>query len=215
MIRLIVILLLLSLAGHAEQRNCNLFNIKMDEEGCVSFYDYNRILNSGCENVPSCISVEIKETGEGKFYEKDPDLILDLLAQSTEFLIDERGYPHIKDIDLELLARLKLAYEERGYFFDDQLVISEIYYRFRTKDDPPKPKKKEYFKKENDEEKKRVIQVLDSSAFALLKNPKLKDIKIIFYNKNGRLSDSFMKEAEQYLLEKGVSRKQFQIKIVE
>lgn len=75
--------------------------------------------------------------------------------------------------------------------------------------------KKEYFKKEATEEKQKVIQILDGSALALLKNPKLKDIKIIFYNKNGKLSKQFISEAESYLLDKGVKKTQFQIKIIE
>ena len=77
----------------------------------------------------------------------------------------------------------------------------------------PKPEpKKEFFITESVEEKKKVIPVLDSSAFALLKNSKLKDIKIIFYNK-GALSKNFQKEAERYLLEKGVKKDQFKIEI--
>jgi hypothetical protein len=75
------------------------------------------------------------------------------------------------------------------------------------------PKKKEYFAKEASEEKKKVMPILDSSALAFLKNNKLKDIKIIFYNKDGKLSKEFLKEAEQYLLDKGVKREQFKIEI--
>jgi len=75
-----------------------------------------------------------------------------------------------------------------------------------------KPKKKEFFKKEEPEEKKKIIPILDSSAVALLKNSKLKNIKIIFYNK-GNLSKDFAKEAELYILEKGVKKDQFIIEI--
>lgn len=75
------------------------------------------------------------------------------------------------------------------------------------------PKKKEYFSKEAKEEKKKVIPILDSSAVAFLKNSNLKDIKIIFYNKDGKLSKEFLKEAEKYLLDKGVKREQFKIEI--
>ena len=74
-------------------------------------------------------------------------------------------------------------------------------------------KKKEYFSKEVAEEKKKIIPILDSSALAFLKNGKLKDIKIIFYNKDGKLSKQFLKEAEQYLLDKGVKKDQFIIEI--
>jgi hypothetical protein len=74
------------------------------------------------------------------------------------------------------------------------------------------PKKKEFFAKESLEEKKKIIPILDSSAIALLKNSKLKNIKIIFYN-NGKLSKEFAKEAEQYILDKGVKREQFIIEI--
>lgn len=82
-----------------------------------------------------------------------------------------------------------------------------------NKIEAPKPEpKKEFFVSEVPEEKKKVIPILDSSALALLKNSKLKDIKIIFYNK-GNLSKNFAKEAERYLLDKGVKRDQFKIEI--
>jgi hypothetical protein len=74
--------------------------------------------------------------------------------------------------------------------------------------------KKQYFKREDSEERKKIIPILDSSAVALLKNSKLKNIKIIFYSK-GKLSKSFQKEAESYLLEKGVKRDQFIIEVRE
>ena len=80
------------------------------------------------------------------------------------------------------------------------------------KAEQPKPVKKEFFITESIEEKKKVMPILDSSAFALLKNSKLKDIKIIFYNK-GNLSKDFQREAERYLLEKGVKKDQFKIEI--
>jgi hypothetical protein len=76
-----------------------------------------------------------------------------------------------------------------------------------------KPKKKEFFVKEDAEEKKKIIPILDNSAIALLKNSSLKNIKIIFYNKTGKLSKDFAKEAEQYILDKGVKRDQFIIEI--
>ena len=72
---------------------------------------------------------------------------------------------------------------------------------------------KEYFKGEAAEEKAKIMPILDSSAAAFLKNSKLKDIKIIFYNKDGRLSKDFQKEAEKYLLDKGVKPEQFKIEI--
>lgn len=77
---------------------------------------------------------------------------------------------------------------------------------------PKQQSKKEFFVSEVPEEKKKVIPILDSSALALLKNSKLKDIKIIFYNK-GNLSKNFAKEAERYLLDKGVKADQFKIEI--
>ena len=76
----------------------------------------------------------------------------------------------------------------------------------------PKQVKKEFFVTESIEEKKKIMPILDSSAFALLKNSKLKDIKIIFYNK-GNLSKNFQREAERYLLEKGVKKDQFKIEV--
>jgi len=76
----------------------------------------------------------------------------------------------------------------------------------------PKPVKKEFFVSEPPEEKAKVMPILDSSALALLKNSKLKDIKIIFYNK-GNLSKNFAKEAQAYLLDKGVKPDQFKIEI--
>ena len=76
-----------------------------------------------------------------------------------------------------------------------------------------KPKKKEFFTKEEPQELQKVMPVLDSSAVALLKNSNLKNIKIIFYNKTGKLSKDFQKEAEKYLLEKGVKREQFTVEI--
>lgn len=76
-----------------------------------------------------------------------------------------------------------------------------------------KPKKKEFFSKEDPTELQKVMPILDSSAVALLKNSNLKNIKIIFYNKTGKLSKDFQKEAEKYLLDKGVKREQFLIEI--
>ena len=76
-----------------------------------------------------------------------------------------------------------------------------------------KPKKKEFFSKEEPQELQKVMPILDSSAVALLKNSNLKNIKIIFYNKTGKLSKDFQREAEKYLLEKGVKREQFLIEI--
>jgi hypothetical protein len=76
-----------------------------------------------------------------------------------------------------------------------------------------KLKKKEFFAKEDAEEKKKIIPILDNSAVALLKNSSLKNIKIIFYNKTGKLSKDFAKEAEQYILDKGVKKDQFTIEI--
>jgi hypothetical protein len=70
-----------------------------------------------------------------------------------------------------------------------------------------------YFKQEQPEEKKKITNILDSSAVALLKNMKLKGIKIIFYNKDGKLSNDFQKDAERYLLDKGVKAEQFKIEI--
>ncbi len=58
-----------------------------------------------------------------------------------------------------------------------------------------------------------LIPILDNSAVALLKNSSLKNIKIIFYNKSGKLSKDFAKEAEQYILDKGVKKDQFIIEI--
>ena len=75
------------------------------------------------------------------------------------------------------------------------------------------PKKKEFFVKEDTEEKKKIIPILDNSAVALLKNSNLKGIKIIFYNKTNKLSKDFQKEAEQYILQKGVKRDQFIVEI--
>ena len=80
------------------------------------------------------------------------------------------------------------------------------------KAEQPKPVKKEFFVTESVEERKKIMPILDSSAFALLKNSKLKDIKIIFYNK-GNLSKDFQREAERYLLEKGVKKEQFKIEV--
>ena len=76
----------------------------------------------------------------------------------------------------------------------------------------PEPPK-EYFKEEAAEQKVKIMPILDSSAVAFLKNSKLKDIKIIFYNKDGKLSKDFQKEAEKYLLDKGVKPEQFKIEI--
>lgn len=92
-------------------------------------------------------------------------------------------------------------------------------FKFQIEEVPSKveepPKKKEFFSKEDPQEKQKIMPILDSSALALLKNSKLKDIKIIFYNKDGKLSKGFMKEAEKYLLEKGVKKDQFKIEIRE
>jgi len=76
-----------------------------------------------------------------------------------------------------------------------------------------KQKKKEFFSREDPQEKAKVMPILDSSAVALLKNSTLKNIKIIFYNKTGKLSPEFQREAEKYLLDKGVKREQFLIEI--
>lgn len=90
-------------------------------------------------------------------------------------------------------------------------------FKFQMIDVPKKveqtqPVKKQFFVSESPEEKAKVIPILDSSAVALLKNSKLKDIKIIFYNK-GTLSKNFAKEAQAYLLDKGVKPDQFKIEI--
>ena len=90
------------------------------------------------------------------------------------------------------------------------MTTSSIGTRLKIKE---KPKKKEFFAKEDSEEKKKIIPILDNSAIALLKNSGLKGIKIIFYNKTGKLSKDFQKEAEQYILEKGVKRDQFTVEI--
>jgi hypothetical protein len=90
----------------------------------------------------------------------------------------------------------------------------KLQYEEVVKEQPKKqqPKKKEFFTKEDTEEKKKIIPILDNSAIALLKNSNLKNIKIIFYNK-GKLSKDFAKEAEQYILDKGVKKDQFIIEI--
>jgi len=89
-----------------------------------------------------------------------------------------------------------------------------VCFKFQIEEVPKeKPKKKEFFNKEDPQEKQKVMPILDSSAVALLKNSNLKNIKIIFYNKTGKLSKDFQKEAEKYLLEKGVKREQFIIEI--
>jgi hypothetical protein len=122
----------------------------------------------------------------------------------------------------------------KGVEIDSQGCVSFGYYRkamdlncsnvpdcfkFQIQEVPFKeeepPKKKEFFSKEDPQEKQKIMPILDSSALALLKNSKLKDIKIIFYNKDGKLSKGFMKEAEKYLLEKGVKKDQFKIEVRE
>lgn len=87
-------------------------------------------------------------------------------------------------------------------------------FSFQVEEAPKeKPKKKEFFNKEDPQEKAKVVPILDSSAVALLKNSSLKNIKIIFYNKTGKLSPEFQREAEKYLLDKGVKREQFIVEI--
>jgi hypothetical protein len=76
-------------------------------------------------------------------------------------------------------------------------------------------KPKEYFSNIPKQEKRAIIETLDSSAVALLKNTKLKNIKIIFYNKNNKLNKDFINDAQKYLLEKGVEKNQFKIEIRE
>jgi hypothetical protein len=77
------------------------------------------------------------------------------------------------------------------------------------------PKKKTFFTRVEKKERKRVLEILDTSALALLKNSKLKDIKIVFYNKDKKLNKNFINEAQDYLFEKGVKKGQFQIKVIE
>jgi hypothetical protein len=77
------------------------------------------------------------------------------------------------------------------------------------------PKKKTFFTRVEKKERKRVLELLDASALALLKNSKLKDIKIVFYNKDKKLNKNFINEAQDYLFEKGVKKGQFQIKVIE
>lgn len=72
---------------------------------------------------------------------------------------------------------------------------------------------KEYFPSISKKDKKNIIETLDSSAVALLKNSKLKNIKIIFFNKGNKLGKEFLNDAERYLLEKGVKKGQFKIEI--
>lgn len=72
----------------------------------------------------------------------------------------------------------------------------------------------EPFSKEPLDERKKIIAILDTSALALLKNSMLQNISIVFFDKGGRFSAGFQKEAERYLLDKGVRKGQFNIKIV-
>lgn len=74
-------------------------------------------------------------------------------------------------------------------------------------------KPKEYFSNISKSEKRNIIETLDSSAVALLKNSKLKNIKIIFYNKSNKLNKDFVNDAQKYLLDKGVQKNQFKIEI--
>jgi hypothetical protein len=70
------------------------------------------------------------------------------------------------------------------------------------------------FSKEAPEERKKIITILDTSALALLKNSMLQNVNIVFFDKGGKFSNQFQKEAEKYLLDKGVKKGQFSIKII-
>lgn len=220
MVRLIIILLLLSLTGHAEEFHCDITQVKYrGGDGCVHFDDYVKFLDNKCEERPSCFYLPIVEEGVSEYKYLEPDVLLNALAKTSEFIIDDKGNLFVKYVDMNIFTQLKESYIERDYYFDERIAISEIHSR-QVKEEikeivKEKPVVKEYFKKEATEEKQKVIQILDGSALALLKNPNLKDIKIIFYNKNGKLSKQFISEAESYLLDKGVKKTQFQIKIIE
>lgn len=70
------------------------------------------------------------------------------------------------------------------------------------------------FASQSAEDRKRIIAILDSSALALLKNSSLHDIDIVLFDKQGKFSADFQKEAESYLLDKGVKKGQFKIKVI-
>ncbi len=74
---------------------------------------------------------------------------------------------------------------------------------------------KEPFSNESPEERKKILAILDSSALALLKNSSLSNVNIVFFDKGGKFSPDFKKEAEQYLVDKGVKSKRFNIKVVD
>jgi hypothetical protein len=77
-----------------------------------------------------------------------------------------------------------------------------------------KPEPKVYFAAEPDKSKTKIIDILDTSAKALLENPALTDVEIVFFNGKNKFSDEFEKEANEYLIDKGVKSNQFKIKVV-
>ena len=77
-----------------------------------------------------------------------------------------------------------------------------------------KPEPKVYFASETDKSKRKILDILDTSAKALLDNPALTDVEIVFFNGKNKFSDDFEKEANEYLIDKGVKTNQFKIKVV-
>lgn len=71
------------------------------------------------------------------------------------------------------------------------------------------------FAKESAADKQKVIAILDSSAAALIKNPKIKGVKILLFDKDGRFTKELERDAQKYLINKGVGKSQFVIKVVD
>jgi hypothetical protein len=103
--------------------------------------------------------------------------------------------------------------DELGHVVDGDHISK----RCKHKDTPEyieKYGKYEPFSSQSTEERKKIIAILDSSALALLKNSSLSNIDIVLFDKQGEFSSDFQKEAESYLLDKGVKKGQFKIKVI-
>lgn len=71
------------------------------------------------------------------------------------------------------------------------------------------------FAKEDPIEKQKVIKILSASAKALLKNPNMKNVNIVLYDKQGKFSVHLIVDAERFMINKGVRKDRFKIKVIQ
>lgn len=98
----------------------------------------------------------------------------------------------------------------KNFIATDSCVIkTPVCFNLRYLDVAPK---KVYFK--DNPERERIVSILDVSAEALAKNRKLQQIDIVLFDRGGKFSKNFQEEAESYLLDKGIKKSRFRVKII-